>query len=331
MKKILVWGILITFCSLTPVFAENARVLPARAFRFGISPRFTFARAYYNFDRKYTEFQKNEGTFQTVNMGFSAAYGINDWLTALVRWVPGWNLWSRVDRIFEPSDTVLWEGFYDIFTEFKLLLIGQRGLIKTDRFRLTLAPQIKIPLPGPNYREQAARSLRGEPIVMRNLDRHVFGLGGRVYFDVIINNMFYINVFGDGVFYPFMGRLTEAGLYEYLHSGNPVIAQDLRVRYLGDLNFETEPRFEKALGRGIIFSAGLPLRYTLDCGIWYYSTLPNRSVQYQLSLRPNITLFLMKLPLPLAFTFGYSLPLWGRDTEAVHSLSLLMTVFIPGR
>ncbi|MDR3166877.1 MAG: hypothetical protein LBT93_02950 [Treponema sp.] len=326
MKKIVLLGIFLG--CLIPAFAENARVLPAHSARFEVFSDFSFANGYYSIKRKYTRFQQAEGKFQALNLGFSAAYGITDWLTAAVRWIPGWNLWSKTDLVYAPSKEVTLAGFYDLLTELKFHIIGERGLVKKKRVRLTVSPQIKIPLPGPDYKEQAEKAERGEPIVMENLDRHILGLGGRVYADFIINKMFYINVYGDGMFYPTAGKLTDAGLDDSLYAS---MFDDLRVRYLGDLRFEVEPHFELSLTPKTVLNIGLPLNYTLNCGIRYYSTFPNRPSQYRLSLRPNITLFFVYPPLPFAFQFCYSIPLWGRDQNSTHNITFLAKLFVIGK
>jgi hypothetical protein len=331
MKKIIIPGILGALCVLTPVFSESGRTLPARVFALEASARYTFANAYFDFGRQYARFLKNEGAFKSFNLGLSAAYGITHWLSAGIRWIPGRNLWSVTDRVQEPSRTVSLAGFYDILTEIKIQLIGQRGLIKKDRFRLTIAPQIKIPLPGPDYEKQRERMLRGESIVMENLDRHIWGLGAKIYLDFIITKSFYINLYGDGIFYPGMGKLSNAGLDEYLYSLGPNIARNSKVRYLGDLRFEVEPHFKQALTPKMTLTAGLPLNFTLDCGIWRYSSLPNRPERYRLSLRPNISFFFFTPPVPFEFEISYSIPLWGKDQKAAHSLAFLAKLYITGK
>jgi hypothetical protein len=331
MKKTIIAGILAALCSLRPVFSESGRTLPAGVFAVEASARYTFADAYFNFVRQYAKYLKNEGAFKSFNLGFSAAYGITHWLGAGIRWIPGRNLWSATDRVYMPSKTVSLAGFYDILAEIKIQLIGQRGLIKKNRFRLTIAPQVKIPLPGPNYERQRERMLRGESIVMENPDRHVWGLGGKIYLDFIITKSFYINLYGEGIFYPGMGKLSDAGLDEYLHSLGPNIARNSKVRYLGDLRFEVEPRLKQALTPRMTLKAGLPLNFTLDCGIWHYSSLPNRPERYRLSLRPNISLFFFTPPLPFEFEISYSIPLWGKDQAAAHSLGFLAKLYITGK
>ncbi|MDR2102326.1 MAG: hypothetical protein LBP43_07120 [Treponema sp.] len=328
MKKVVLLGIFLS--CLIPLFADDARTLPARSARFEVFSSFSFANAYFSIQREYTRLQQAEGKFQALNLGFSAAYGITGWLNAAVRWIPGWNVWSKTDLIFEPTRTVTLAGVYDLLTEVKFQIIGERGLVKKNRVRLTVAPQIKIPLPGPNYKEQEKRIQRGEPIVMENLDHHVFGIGGTVSFDLIINKMFFINLYGDGMFYPIPGRVSDAGLYEYFYSTSPGI-RDLRAWYRGDLRFEAEPHFEMFLTPKTVLNIGLPLNYTLNCGIQYYATMPNRPVEYQLSLGPNITFLFIHPPLPFAFRISYSLPLWGRDQNATHSITFLAKLFITGK
>ncbi|MDR3138235.1 MAG: hypothetical protein LBT95_01020 [Treponema sp.] len=330
-KKVLplICGVFCCFVFM-PAFAESAQVLPARAFSFEIASSFTLAEKYYDIARKYNRFQEKEGAFKTLNLGFSAAAGITDWLTATVKWNPGWNVWSRKDQVFMPSEKILLTGFYDILAEIKVQIAGPQGLFKKRGFRFALAPEFKIPLPGPNYAEQEAKLQRGEPIIMENLDRHVFGLGGRIYFDYLINKMFSINILGEAIFYPVLKKLKDVGFDEYLYAG-PLIPADSMVRYLGDLNLKGGVYFAKALSRGLIFGVGLPLNYMVNCGTWYYSYLKNRNISYLLSLQPDIGLFFFRLPVPVHLRLGYSLPLLGMDQNAVHVFALSLKIYFMGK
>jgi hypothetical protein len=331
MKKIAILGVLGVFCSLGPVFSEDVRTLPARVFRAETLIRYSFANAYFDIGRQYTAFKKNEGAFKALSMGFAAAYGITDWLSAGILWLPGLNLWYEVERVFRPSDTVTLADFYDMLMEIKVQLIGQQGLIKNRRFRLALGPQIKIPLPGPDYEEQAKNLAQGKPVILENQDRHVWGLGGKIHSGFIINESLYVDLYAEGIFYPQLGKLSRAGLDDYLYSLSPFISHNSMVRYLGDLRFELDPHLEQALNSRMILNIGLPLIYSLNCGVWYYSSLPNMPAQYRLSLQPNVTLFFPSPPLPFEIKISYSIPLWGKDWKAVHNLAFLARVYITGR
>ncbi|MDR3166876.1 MAG: hypothetical protein LBT93_02945 [Treponema sp.] len=352
-KLILVW-----FCFLVVpalVFAENAKLLPGRVGRIYAVPAFAFVKAGFDRDGEYQKYADEGGALWALNLGFAAEYGILDWLTAALQWAPGWTFRSDVDAAV---DKVNVNGLADIFAGMKLQLIGEGAPLKTGRFRLALAPGVKIPLPGPNFKEEAQKVAAGKAVSAGNQDKHVLGAGGRGYFDCIFNEYFFINLYGEFIYYPMRGKLENSGLDGYeiaagintlnnsIKLQDPSLGNAIKsggVHYGYDLAFEVEPVFTLPLAKGVSFTAGLPFNYKLTPGKRYHLTvnhtgnsgldteidLAAASIRAQLnegstsllSLKPNASLFFTDLKLPMEFELCYSVPIWGKNEGAAHSLS----------
>jgi hypothetical protein len=289
MKKIITLGLICFLCGMAFVSAEDAKIMPKRVGRLYMAPSFGFANGEYDKDGKYESYDSGEGAMKLFNLGFALEYGVIDWVTAAVQWAPGVNVWSDVDRDLGSDSDVNANGVADLFAGAKLQIIGEKAPVQSGMFRLAFGPGFKIPLPGPDYEEQSKNIAKDDPVTAANVDRHVFGLGLRTYFDYIINEHFFINFYNEIIGYPVKGKLSESGLEGRLVvNGLDTLKKQLKsaplpalvaladeisyedeVEYGYDLTFELEPVFSTPLGGGIVFTAGLPLNYKMTPGKKY--------------------------------------------------------------
>ena len=298
MKKILIF--FTAFLLLIPaIFADDAKVMPALVGRLYAAPIFSFAPGYYDDDGNYESF--SGGSVRLFNLGFALEFGILNWLTAAVQWVPGWTPWSditpAVDLPFAGDYNT--NGFGDIFAGAKIQLIGANAPLKSSMLRFALAPGVIIPLPGPDFEKEFNNAAAGNNATLNNMDKHVFGAGGRFYFDYVINDKFFINFYNETIFYPIAADLNKAGptfagakmgipagIYDSVlsatsNAGMAAAAAGLaqtglqnasgEVDYGYRLTFEIEPVFSTFLVDGVQFTAGLPINYR-------YSPAPKYSV-----------------------------------------------------
>jgi hypothetical protein len=335
MKKILIPVLFCFLVSANFMFADDAKVMPGRVGRIYAAPTFAFANGKFDGDGEYQEYGDGEGALKAINLGFAAEYGIIDWITAAVQWAPGWTPWSDVDM----AGDVNVNGLADIFAGAKIQIIGENAPVKTSRFRLALAPGVKIPLPGPDFEEEARKMGSGDTATAGSQDKHVFGAGVRGYFDYIVNEYFFINLYSEFIYFPIKGDAKKAGLNEYgtiataaTIFGLPGIP-DAKVNYGYDLTFELEPVFTLPLAQGISFSAGLPVNYKLTPGKKYDVDVPDNLKStftdaletgntYIFSLKPNASVFFSGLKLPAEFKLSYSIPILGKNERATHSVTL---------
>jgi len=135
--------------------------------------------------------------------------------------------------------------------------------------------------------------MKDDTAAFASMDKHVLGLGGRVYFDYIINEHFFINLYNETLVYPIKQKLDKDGpnlallrktvlqtAQDVVDSPMPLpvpgeiamaMATDLTNKLDGDVNykyrltFELEPQFSTPFGGGAFsFSAGLPLHYVYN-------------------------------------------------------------------
>jgi hypothetical protein len=342
------------------VYAEEAKVMPKQVGRFYVAPTFAFAPGEFDKDGEYEAYDSGEGSVRAFNLGFALEYGINDWISGALQWAPGVTVWSDVDQSIpigtETSDSsVNANGVADLFAGAKIQLVGEKAPIKTSLFRFCIAPGVKIPLPGPDYSDQARNAANGDPVTAANQDKHVLGVGFRTYFDYLINERFTVNLYAEFLGYPLKGEMKDAGYGEYAIATAIDAARGYNldfsygdVTYNYDLTFEIEPAYSFPLAQGITFTAGLPLNYKTSPGKEYDIHYDIQSIDpthplYQpargtaaavdtfkgttgttgvFSVKPQLTVFFTNFKLPTEFKLTYSAPLSGLRERATHSLTL---------
>lgn len=300
MKRFFAIALVLLLCGVMFVGADDAKVMPAGIGRFYVAPTFGFANNYFNEDGESKSYASGAGSMQLFNLGFALEYGIIDWITAALQWAPGWNAWSDVDTVaLGPDNDINANGVADLFLGAKLQFIGNQGLVENDMVRLALAPGVKIPLPGPDFEEQwnnVSDPANKDPVTPANIDKHVLGAGARLYFDYVINEKFFINLYSEFIGYPVKGDIFKSGINAYAAEGiakGGLIGQiDLAalggliaapqqaaltslvqgtkiidggtVDYGYDLTFELEPAFSTSIAEATVFSAGLPFNFKLS-------------------------------------------------------------------
>jgi hypothetical protein len=145
MKKILFFGLALLVLG-SALFADDAKVMPMRVGRFYLAPSFIFGDKAFNKDGERVN-NENNASVKALNLAMAVEYGVIDWITAAVQWVPGINIWSKMetDPALSSGGMDLF-GVGDLFVGAKIQIIGSAAPVKTDNFRLALAAGVKIPL-----------------------------------------------------------------------------------------------------------------------------------------------------------------------------------------
>jgi len=313
------------------LFAEHARVMPARVGRLYMVPTFI------HFDQMFTEGGSRTGAdvppTAMFNLGFALEYGITPWITGAAQWTPGINLWSDVDGVaaplaVTPSGSGVISGMGDLFLGAKIQIIGPAAPITSETIRLAFGPGLKIPLSSPDFAGELGSNT---PNVAR-LDNHVLGIGLRSYLDFIINEFFYINLYNEFLFYPMRGKVRDLGL---AHAAG-VVALGLpnaNVNFGYDLTFELEPNFTYRLADpNIAFEVGLPFIYYFTPGYTISGNHPHPLMQdegsvHRFSIGPNVSAFFLDWPMPMEFLLAYQIPVMGRNTPVRHVVSLQVRAY----
>jgi len=388
MKKLLIFGLALMLMG-TALFADDAKVMPMMVGRVYVVPTYSFANGAFDAEGN---LQRYKDPVKLFNLGAAVEYGITNWITGAIQWTPGWTPWSDVapaakDLLGSLNSTsdVNTNGIADLFIGAKLQLIGEKAPLVDKNLRFSVAPGVIIPFSGPNFEDEFNNVLKSDTATISNMDNHVFGYGARLYLDFIANEHFFFNFYNETILYP--AKLdynkagptwagTKAGLAQglgtlagmvgmadptpLLVAGNAVTA-DINYKYR--LTFEIEPQYSTSVGKGVIFSAGLPFNYrymppyeyslnntdalltqfkafaamgvpvpTTDKGLLDYLGMVGYA-QQSISFNPNVSLFLTQTPLPLEFKFQYAIPVWGENTMARNNLTLQIKAYfaLPGR
>jgi len=335
MKRVLVALLLVAM--MVPAFADDASVLPAgvvRAYLVGANNSFDQA---YDADGKLQDADK----VTVMNIGGAIELGATDQISAAIQWAPGWNVTSEVEN----NDLVSLEGPLDLFVGAKALILGPSGYIPNDMFRFSAATGVMIPLTKTDWTAEAENLLTDKEFSQGSGSKETLGLGWRLYFDYIFNDMFFINLYNETIFYPETetNDLTTAAT-QYQTAAGKASAQsividpatgvkDYTVTYGYKATFEVEPQFTYPVSDTLDVKVGVPFNYTMSpeysfeydlIAVGALSASTGETVveaKSLLKVSPSFSAFL-KAPLPVEFKVGYSLPLLGENDYAASTLVL---------
>jgi hypothetical protein len=353
-------------------FADDAKTMPKMVGRVYVAPTFSFIPAAYDNDGKYQSF--DDGSIKAFNLGFALEFGVIDWVTAAVQWAPGWTIWSDVAPAMKDEldmvegmnggkrPEVNTNGVADLFVGAKVQIVGEKAPLTSEMFRVAIAPGVIIPLPGPDFDEQAKNLLNGDKATVQPMDNHVWAAGARLYFDWIINERFFLNLYNESIFYLTKRDLAKAEVQfdmgkNAMKRMAPPLASEIdklsgEVNYKYRLTFELEPVYTQPLTEGITLNAGLPVNFEYKPAAEYTkSGFDNPALavllsdpraasffsfegseSYLLKLKPNVSVFITSTPLPLEFKLTYEIPIIGKNTSAAHNITLQGRVYfaLPG-
>lgn len=324
LKKMLA-GLVFIIGAAGAAHTNDARALPAGTLRASFSPRFSFAAGAFG-DWHYSPYADNdeEGFLKAVNLGLGLEYGILNWLGLSLGWAPGWNCWSTVDGTVGASSSLNVNGVYDLFVSVPLQLAGPQAPLKSSRVRFLLAPVFRIPLPGANFDREAGNAADGSAATLANPDKHAFGFGPRLSFDLIFGKHFFINLNGEYLHYFQEVKASDTSLANHAAAAKD---GDFRIDYGYDLSLELEPVVTLPLSEGVALSIGLPLNFTTGPDLKHDKHPISGTGSSLLSLEPTFSLFLSGLFVPIDFSLSYAVPLTGKNTRALNTLALTFKLY----
>jgi hypothetical protein len=302
---------------ISPVFANDARVVPAGVLRITVAPTYAFAdKQQYlsqneDLDVLHDGASRQKLTF--LNLGLAVELGATDWLTLEVQWIPGWTLLSSLEfspNIFAPSHVNI-DGFDDLFAGIKVQLVGDKGLIRNAGARLALEPGVIVPLPDENWDDQAARQAAGQDFTILSLAKHAYGYGARLSFDYYLTSFFFFNLFGEYIHYSPMSNAQMA----------PSMPRST-INWGNRITFELEPRLEFRLFDAVRISAGMPIAFKTYDALTLNGAIQIGTLSQLLIIEPNVAVRLEKASIPLELKFSYSLPIDAADLPLINSLKL---------
>jgi hypothetical protein len=239
-----------------------------------------------------------------INAGERIEYSFTAYLSGLFDWSPGENILSSTGDSKSPAAN----GSHDLALGVRVQIIGLNAPVKQERFRLTIAPQVIFPFPNINL-----------PFWKVDMDdkrgNNAWGFGGGVSFDTELTKQFFLNFYGEFYAYP--------------------IENKAKVKHGWGAAFEIEPHFAARLMDRMGLHIGLPVRYALapekkingpgnGLDSHFLSVSPIAAVYFDNIIPAR---FSNGVPRPLELSLQYTLPLWGKNTAALHALTLGITTF----
>jgi hypothetical protein len=309
MRKLLILALALAVGAIA--FADDALVLPKGVLRFYLAPAYGFINEMFDDD---AERQDMPVELDLVNVGLALEYGVTDQVSIAVQWVPGYTVWSKTDPEAPIGDATV-NGPFDIFAGAKIQILGPKAFVPNETMRFAVAPGVVIPTPGADASEQTENMLDDEKFVLMDLDRHAFGAGARLYFDYVVNEAFFVNLYAEYIYF------FEKEYDDSLRYG------DFEVKHGYSLNLELEPQYQAALAEGITGQVALAAVLGLG-GEDEVEGTGQENDGYLFSLRPNASVMFMNTPVPLEFKASYSLPLMGKNDIAANFFVLEGRVYL---
>jgi hypothetical protein len=264
-------------------FGEEAELLPEHDLRAALD---------LSFGIQIQEWEGLEGEKATLlNTGLGLEYGVKDWVMAQALWIPGVNLWSKMDEGWTHG------YFSDMFRGGKVGIMGENALVKRQDMRLSAAMGIKAP-----FLSRDGSRWEG--------DKHLWGSVLRVYYDYIFTDLFYLNMYVEGVYYP--EQMARTPNYSRGSVFHPL-----------EISLELDSRFRYALeGPGMELHWGLPLRYGVAPWINLRGTAGEQEMMHRFSVGVFFTAAFVKMAYPFDITVRYEAPVAGKNDRPVHRVSL---------
>jgi hypothetical protein len=267
----------------SPAFGEEAELVPERDLRITLSPAAGI---------QIGEWEKLTGGKTTLfNIGAGLEYGVRDWVSAQVLWLPGVNVWSTME------DDMRYGYFSDMFLGGKVGILGSRALIKRDDMRLSAAVGIRAPFPSKDGAD-------------REGDHHLWGTALRIYYDYIFTRLFYLNGYAEGVYYP----------EQMAHTPN---FSEGAVDHPLDFTVELEPRFRYELpAAGMELHWGMPLKYRMAPWINREGIDFEQEMMHRFSLGVFFRVAFVGMDFPFDIAVRYEAPAAGMNEQPLHEVGL---------
>ncbi|MDR1147057.1 MAG: hypothetical protein LBK66_00340 [Spirochaetaceae bacterium] len=271
------------------VYGEDAAVLSAGTLRFDVATDIGFVRKAWDGESR----KVDAPDAMIIGAAPGIAYGFADWFTAAFDWSPGvtdTDLTSIDIASDGDGEAEIYEGLSDFSLRAQFQIIGKNTPVVSERFRLRLAPGMVIPFPGISDQD--------------SLGNHAWGAGADASFDALMFDNFFVNLFGEVYWFPVDNQSGTNHDWEFA--------------------LEAGPHYAVSIGSvGLAFA--LPISWEMSLGN-DESILNGGASSHLLALHPTIELKLTR-PLKINMRFEYTLPLYGKNNYAAHTITIKAPVY----
>ncbi|HRY54598.1 MAG TPA: hypothetical protein P5142_08260 [Spirochaetia bacterium] len=319
MRKTLILVAVIAAMLPPALFADNAEVMPKRVLRTYYIGSYSFGDQAY--DSEGDKVDTNEAKAATFS--FAAEYGVSDWISAAVQWTPAWTFWSEIEEGGTVPAKANANGLYDIFMGAKFQIVGPLAPIPSEKYRFCAAGGFKVPAPDKDWTEEYQSILDGEDATVSATDRHALGIGMRLYFDYVLAENLYFNLYSEYI------RYLERK--DVLTSPTPEASEaaaEADIDYGHSLVLEFEPHYKVPLAGESSLELKLQLTYTSWPETEKDGVGVDGSEGYSLKLTPSSSYFFFLGPLPFEASLGCGLSLAGKNDSAMTTLTAQLISYI---
>jgi hypothetical protein len=313
---------------ITPLFADDALMIPQNVIRFRVIPSATFFSQEFDPDGEAQDLESPDSV-NVYNLSFALEYGVLDWITAALQWTPGWQFASTLDGYEDPlaalgsdNEDLKATGLNDLFIGAKVQIIGENAPVPNESHRLAFATGVIAPLSTFDADSEAEAYLDGDPYRINRAGRDVWGAGFRAYYDFVINENFFLNLYNETILYfpRDQKSWTPAAIFPGPVAGTEVTESEIDYGY--ELTFELEPQYQTMLSDDLRFGAGLPVTYVRTPEIEVDGNAQDDSDSYTLSIGPSVSFFLLGAPWPIDLELSYQRNLMGKNANVSNTVVL---------
>jgi hypothetical protein len=323
---------------ITPLFADDASMIPENVIRFRVIPSATFQSKTFDKDGDREDIAAYDSA-TVYDLSFALEYGIVDWITAALQWTPGWRFASSFDNpenipgqqlddagvpanFIPDNENLTSKGLNDLFVGAKFQIVGENAPVPNEQHRFAIAAGTIVPLTNYDAEAEAENYIDEEDYRPQRVDNDAWGAGFRLYYDYVVSESFFINLYNETIIY-FPTDQEQFGL-DFDPPPFEVVPDidEVEVNYGYDVTFEIEPQYQTMLSDSLRFGAGLPITYSMSPELEVDGESVEDSDSYSLYVGPNVSLFLFGGPWPIDLELGVLVPVLGKNVDASTSVVL---------
>ena len=355
MKKIVLLTLI--FCAgVGALFAGDANVLPGRVGRLYVVPAYSFWGSEFDEDGSREDFEY--GNAQTVNLAAALEYGITDYLSFGIRYIPGYVLYNDFTKELGKNIDATGSSSIDIGLKFQL--IGENAPIKTDRIQLSFLPGLIVPTMPYDAEDEyadflAARQGNDNEFAPDGVSPNSLAGGMQTAFDYFFTPNFMVNLYNEfrlhGAECFECAGIAPYATWKMAVDGGLPLPQPGKIYPGADLTFEIEPTYTTYIVPGLEFTGSLAAIYKYNPGQRFVddyapdtSGLPlavqpmaegavqgiNNALDdesHLVALGPSVAFFFQQWPIPMEFQIDSTIPLWGKNVEARNTVLFQWEVY----
>ena len=300
-----------------------------------LHPATTFAPSYFDHEgRRIRLSETDPGAWWALSWGLGVSYGFTDQVGATLEWFPGFTVPSG----YLGDDDRYRDGASNLRAEVPVVLLrppgeAEPGALGNGPFTLTAAPVAVVKIAGFDMAAQYDRRRAGEAYVAEHADPKAHAAGLATSQSLKIVPRFSVRARQELLWY-FPADYAEQSLAAYEQN---VVRADLsnvdtyeKIRYRYRVGGSLEGKYElesETTGR---WTPGLSV------GGWFCpapivdDVIVEDTQSFLLSARPSVEWAPAAWDGQTTFALGFSIPLWGRNTDATHEVALETTFRLLG-